>query len=191
MSAEHDRLAETLETLRSLVAFDTRTLFDENGSLLPAQLWPREASLAVTSIVSRELFSEGRLVGVEHRVRLSDRVRALELALKEMGSLAGRAPPPETLEEMTDAQLISVIYEVKGVSSALEAAGSTINWQNASPEQIDQDYTKITAYYDLLRPSRRSSAALSSPAPAQRMLPSPTPDVLRRQMQPQRRPLRP
>jgi hypothetical protein len=93
--SDHDRLAETLATLRSLCSFDVRTLFNADGSLLPAQLWPSEASLAIVGITSRELFQEGRLVGVEHKVRLSDRTKALALSLQELGLLTDRLPPTD------------------------------------------------------------------------------------------------
>jgi hypothetical protein len=145
MSTEHDRLTETLATLRSLVAFDIRTLFDDRGSLLPAQLWPSEASLAITSIVSRELFQDGRLVGVEHRAKFSDRVRALELSLKELGALVEREPPPTDPDEMSDAELAARIRELHGPTGPH-------SWEAAEPERIDADMRSLISAYRLLRP---------------------------------------
>jgi hypothetical protein len=169
--SDHDRLTATLATLQSLVAFDVRTLFDDRGSLLPAQLWPSEASLAITSIVSRELFSEGRLCGVEHRVKLSDRTKAVELALKELGSFADPVPLPETVDEMSDAELAARIRELHGPTGPH-------SWETAEPEAIDRDMARLIAAYRLLRPDAFIDAKNPAQGAPQRLLSPPSPECL-------------
>jgi hypothetical protein len=152
-----ERLDEILSTLRTLVSFDVRTLFDNNSALLPVALWPAGASLAVSSIQSRELFSgygDNRvLIGVKHNVKLSDRVKALQLAMAEAGLLTDRPPPPgrepigavtyEVIEQMTDAELAHRL-----VATALSRAGTPSPWEDATDAEIDADFAKIVACYD-------------------------------------------
>lgn len=178
------RLDEILETLRGLVRFDVRTLFDEHGALLPPKSWPAEGVMAVSSLTSRELFvgagKDRALIGVQHTVKLSDRVRALELALRELGTLAPDcAPLPETLEEMTDKQIIRIIVDARDTGAALKAAGSTLDWLDdaTAPKAIDEDFRRITAAYDLLRPNVRLWPVSEKPwRRRQRMLPPPVAD---------------
>jgi hypothetical protein len=162
------RTDEVLETLRSLVKFDMRALFDGNNSLLPPSLWPQEAALAITSIVSREIWSgsgqDRTLVGIEHKLRLSDRIKAVELALKELGMLTDRQPPTNP-DDMTDQQIAHVLYEV--VSSRVPAG-----WEHKTDEEIDRDFARIVAAYDERRPGIREHATKSPPAVV-RMLPAP------------------
>jgi hypothetical protein len=104
---------EILRKLRSLVSFDLRSLFDTNNAVLPVAEWPDEASLVVTNISSRELFDgagpDRVLIGVEHKVRLSDRIRAVELAMKQQGLFAEPPADPaddhRPVDQLTDAEL--------------------------------------------------------------------------------------
>jgi hypothetical protein len=175
-----DHLSETLRVLRNLCSFDIRSLYDEHSSLLPVACWPPEASLAIVGVTSREIFSgsgaERCLVGIEHKIRLSDRVRALELALRELGALAPDRIPPQDIEQMSDREIVKVIYEIHGTGGALKAAGSTLDWQEASDDQVDEDYQRITALYDLLRPHVRHAPPQNPAAGRQRLLaPPPAP----------------
>jgi hypothetical protein len=168
------RIDEILDTLRSLVRFDVRTLYDANNALKPVQLWPKEASLAVAAITSRELFAgsgDNRvLIGVEHSVKLSDRTRALQLAMTEAGLFAERLPPPADPAEMSDSDLIRTIeYHVIDGNHASR-------WETMTDAQIDYDFAKIVACYDERRPGAREHAATPPHAPVppgQRLLPPP------------------
>jgi hypothetical protein len=168
-----DRLAEIIETLGALCRFDIRALYDEHSSLLPVAAWPAEASLAIVGLTSRELFvgppSERVLVGVEHKLRLSDSVRALELALRELGALAPDRLPPEErdLDSMSDRELIQrVEYHI--IHNPKFDPGHY--WGAMSEEAIDEDFARVCASYDLMRPGMREK---SSPEPVQRYLPPP------------------
>jgi hypothetical protein len=181
----NERLDEALGTLRALVRFDLRTLFDGNSSLLPVAMWPEAAAVAVTSITSREIWSgagsDRVLVGIEHTVKLSDRVRALELALKEMGALTD--PQPRTdLDQLSDRELIErVEYHI--INSPNEGHEPGHYWGVMSNEQIDADFERLCASYDLLRPGKRAARAAAEPA--QRFC------LPQREIRHQRRPQRP
>jgi hypothetical protein len=168
-----DHAAEVLETLRNLVKFDLRTLFDGNNSLLPPALWPQEAALAITSITSREIWSgtgqDRTLVGIEHKLRLSDRIKAVELALKEAGVLSPDRVPPEELEpdDMSDAQIMQRLRELYRVDNRKS------RWATATDAEIDSDFAEICEAYDERRPGVRSNATETTPAAVQRYLPAP------------------
>jgi hypothetical protein len=167
MTTEPRSVDEILQTLRSLVRWDARTIFDEHSNaLLPPSRWPAEASLAITSVTSRELYAGSGanriLVGMEHSVRFSDRIRALELAMREAGLFADRLPLTDP-SEMTDQQIAHVLYEV--VSSRAPAS-----WENKTDAEIDADYARITTCYDERRPGvRLNTPPETPPAPVQRL----------------------
>jgi hypothetical protein len=170
-----DRLEEVLGTLRSLVAFDLKSIFDEHHSLLPVQLWPQEACLAVKDLTSRELFAgtgkDRVLIGVRHTVRLSDRVRALELALREAGLLHPDRMPVTDLDQLTDRELIErVEYHV--INNPSNEPGHY--WGVMSDEQIDADFARLVTAYRALRPNVVIDARNPSADDAQRLLPAPT-----------------
>jgi hypothetical protein len=167
---------EILQTLRSLVNWDVRSLFDERtDAVRPPSKWPAEASLAVTGVTSRELYAgsgpDRILVGVERTLRFSDRIRALHLAMQEAGLFAERIPPPADPAEMTDAELIRTVeYHVLEGHTASK-------WETMSDAQIDHDFSLICAAYDARRPGARQShpepPQRPRSAPAARALPCP------------------
>jgi hypothetical protein len=159
---ETQRLTELINTLTAMAHFDPRSLFDTNNSLKPVQLWPREAALAVSAITSRELFAgsgqDRVLIGVEHTVKLSDRTKALELSLRELGAFADRIPPPSDPSQMTDAELI------RTVEYHLVDGHTASKWEAMSDAQVIEDYRRITEAFDRRCPGAR----IPDPAPPQR-----------------------
>ena len=84
--------ARILEELRRIALCDYRTLFDEKGNLRPVTEWTEELGSCVTSIevVKRNLHPDDGQTDLIHRVRLADKVKALEALSKHFGLLIDR-----------------------------------------------------------------------------------------------------
>jgi phage terminase small subunit len=84
--------ARILEELRRIALCDYRTLFDEKGNLRPVTEWTEELGSCVTSIevVKRNLHPDDGQTDLIHRVRLADKVKALEALSKHFGLLVDR-----------------------------------------------------------------------------------------------------
>jgi phage terminase small subunit len=84
--------ARILEELRRIALCDYRELFDAKGNLRPITDWTPELGSCVTSIevVKRNLHPNDGQTDLIHRVRLADKVKALEALSKHFGLLIDR-----------------------------------------------------------------------------------------------------
>lgn len=73
-----------LSELRKLAGYDAVNLFDENGNLTPMSDWPMSSRAAVVGLEFEERFerdgnNERVHVGTARKIKLADKIRALEL----------------------------------------------------------------------------------------------------------------
>ena len=72
--------------LRRIATFDLRQLYDRKGDLLPPEKWPKDIAKAVAACDTHEIFNnDGDKTGESKKVRMSDKIRALELLGKTIG----------------------------------------------------------------------------------------------------------
>jgi phage terminase small subunit len=81
-----------LDQLRALSMVDIRSFFDDDGALLPPSQWTTDMGCAVSSfdVVKRNVTSGDGKVDDVFRIRLADKVRALEMLAKHFGLLVDR-----------------------------------------------------------------------------------------------------
>jgi phage terminase small subunit len=84
--------AKVLETLHSIATMDMRDFYREDGTLKQPQEWTHAQGLGVSSldVVKRNLTSGDGQVDTVFKVKLCDRVRALESLAKHFGLLVDR-----------------------------------------------------------------------------------------------------
>jgi phage terminase small subunit len=77
---------EVLTSLTKIARFDIRSIFDHRGNLKPIHEWPEEAAVAAAGV---EVVMRRRGSGTERvqKVRIIEKVRALELLGKHLGIL--------------------------------------------------------------------------------------------------------
>lgn len=98
---------EVLEEIRALAFVNLRGAFAEDGSLLPLQEMPENVSKALQSVETDEMFA-GRgayrvKIGRTRKVKIADKIRALELLAKHFKLLSDTAPKdssPETAPQV-------------------------------------------------------------------------------------------
>ncbi len=77
-----------LRELRRIASSDMRKIFAKDGSLLPVDQWPEDMARAVQSVEVDELFEgvgrEREQVGVTKKIKFWDKIKALELAGKNL-----------------------------------------------------------------------------------------------------------
>jgi phage terminase small subunit len=75
-----------------IARFDPRSLFDVNGNLLAVKDWPDGTAAAVSSIevVKRNVYVGDDKVDDVIKVRLADKLKALEMLFKHLGLLTER-----------------------------------------------------------------------------------------------------
>lgn len=86
-AAERNRIDidELVQSMASMVRFDIKDLYDENGSLLPIPEMPKEARLMIESFEVQEMFSDNTTVGVTKKVRTIKKLDAIEKLMKHLG----------------------------------------------------------------------------------------------------------
>jgi phage terminase small subunit len=84
--------AKVLETLHSIATMDMRGFYREDGTLKQPQEWTAAQGVGVSSldVVKRNLTSGDGQVDTVFKVKLCDRVRALESLAKHFGLLVDR-----------------------------------------------------------------------------------------------------
>ena len=84
--------AKVLETLHLIATTDMRDFYTDDGTLKQPQDWTRAQGLGVSSldVVKRNLTSGDGQVDTVFKVKLCDRVRALESLAKHFGLLVDR-----------------------------------------------------------------------------------------------------
>lgn len=82
------------EGLAKIAFAEVRSAFDKDGKPLPLHAMPPDISLAINSIETDELLDgqgeNRRSIGVTRKLKVSDRLRALELLGKDLGMFTDR-----------------------------------------------------------------------------------------------------
>lgn len=75
-----------------IARFDVRTLFDIAGNLKPAKDWPAEVAAAVASfeVVKRNVYTGDDKVDDVIKIKVADKLKALEMLFKHKGLLTER-----------------------------------------------------------------------------------------------------
>jgi hypothetical protein len=73
-----------LQELRTIGLVDIRDLINEEGGLRPKSEWPEEVSRSISSIEITELREDGEGIGEVKKIRLNDKIKALELVGKNL-----------------------------------------------------------------------------------------------------------
>jgi len=74
-----------LQQLRDIGTFDVRDIFNDDGTLKPISNWPESAGRAIEAIeVNEEYDKSGEHVGTAKRVKLINKLKALELTGKQL-----------------------------------------------------------------------------------------------------------
>lgn len=79
---EHEQV---LHQLRSIGNFDVRSLYTDEGQLKPVSEWPEEAAVAVAGVEISDIYEGKEHVGFTKKVKLLDRIKALDLSGKQLG----------------------------------------------------------------------------------------------------------
>lgn len=69
-----------LRRLVMIASADLRTILDEQGNVLPPDMWPDEVAAAVEGIEVSEIGHEGQSIGLVKKIRRASVLKALELA---------------------------------------------------------------------------------------------------------------
>jgi phage terminase small subunit len=106
---------KTLKELSKIIYFDIRTLFDKNNNLKEISDLDDIASSVVSSIEVFEEFSgkgeNKKLIGYTKKIKLCDKVQALDKAMKYHGLYLGKETLADDLSNMTTVELIAKITE--------------------------------------------------------------------------------
>lgn len=128
--AERTKLSQdrVIEELAAIAFSDIRKMFDVTGKLLPPHDLPDDVAAAVASLVIQTPHDVG---GVGVRVRLSDKLRALEMLGRHLGMFKDPKPGVSTvtvdaskLAHMTDEEIASGIANADKLLAALAAVPS-------------------------------------------------------------------
>ncbi len=108
-----------LDGLMRVAFVDTRKLFGPNGELLPPTELDDDTAAAIAGIeVKTEIISEEKGGGSERtsKIKMSDRMRALELLGKHLGMFDKKddKPPADPLAEISGADLVAMLARLRG-----------------------------------------------------------------------------
>lgn len=114
-----------LQRLASIAFFDICLLFDDSWNLLPATKFPPQAAAAIANL--EVIKARGRMAG-GLKVRLHDKVRALELLAKHLGLFKEQPAPPSTglsidvsqLARLSDEDLDQAIAKIQKMCEKVE-----------------------------------------------------------------------
>ena len=79
-----------LTELKSISFSDIRQIFGDNHELKPVSEWPEEIARMLSGIEVDELKEDGIKIGLIKKVKLVDKIRAIELMMKNMNMLTDR-----------------------------------------------------------------------------------------------------
>lgn len=95
-----------IDEFKSLATTDITALYDADGALKPMEAWPEREKAAVLSVDTYEEFSgrgeDKQLIGYTKRIKLADKLRALELIAKTLAMFKDQEMG-EGLEAIADA----------------------------------------------------------------------------------------
>lgn len=115
--ARKDRMVEELlNEIRQIALFDIRDLYDEDGALKNVKQLPKHIAKALQGIESEEVHVEGVKVGETKKVKLWDKLKAVELLGKQLNMFIQRTEVTGrvTLEDLVSKSFTSV--ESKAIS---------------------------------------------------------------------------
>ena len=82
-------LAEVLLQLKRLAMFDTRALFNADGSVRPPSEWPDDIAAVIAGVEVQELNvgkgDERQQIGVLKKVKLIERTKSLDMLMRHLG----------------------------------------------------------------------------------------------------------
>lgn len=114
-------IERVLNELKFIGMVDIRKIYDDKGNLKPVSDWPDDVARAVSGIETEELF-EGRgdereMIGISKKVKLNDKIRALELIGKNLAMFIER----HQIEVVaTPEDLVLASYKVQEAKDAAE-----------------------------------------------------------------------
>lgn len=80
-----------LQEIRMIASSDIKELYGESGSLKAPHEWPEHIRRAVQAVETKEMVGDdGKVGGQVNRVKLWDKLKAVEMILKTMGKLTER-----------------------------------------------------------------------------------------------------
>jgi hypothetical protein len=79
-----------LTELRSIAYCDMSGAFDSDHSLKPLEDWPEELRRRIAGIEVDEIKEDGIKIGVTKKVKLVDKIKAIELMMKNLNMLTER-----------------------------------------------------------------------------------------------------
>lgn len=93
-----------LEELMNIAFADIGEIYHEDGSVLPMKDIPERVRRAVAGVEVTTLFAEGVDIGEKRKVRLADKIRALDLLCKHLSLLDA---PAERLVYIINGEKVS------------------------------------------------------------------------------------
>jgi phage terminase small subunit len=79
------RAQDVIQRLRDIAFADLAEAFDGEGQPLPVPKMPKHLRLALSSVKASTIYAQGVDIGEKLEIRLSDRIKALELLGKHLG----------------------------------------------------------------------------------------------------------
>lgn len=113
-----------LSEIRSISFSDLTQLYDENGFLLEPRDWPEEVKRNVQALDQHDITEKGQRVGVVKKVKLYDKLKALELMGKTMSLFKERVDHGIT-ESFADLVMASYESEPSGEGNEQSNMGET------------------------------------------------------------------
>jgi hypothetical protein len=130
------------QEMHALSVSDVRSIYDEQGRLLPVNQWPESVSVAVQSVESQELFDSDQVqVGVTRRVKFWDKNKSLEQLAKLHKLLT------DTVEHTGQVTLADLILASYKVNEAVEPAAvqlSSNQIPNVTERPVGGTLTNVT-----------------------------------------------
>lgn len=131
--------ARTIAELGRIAFADIRGLFNKDGALKPVSQWPDDLARAIAALDTDELFDgRGRRrqrIGLARKVRLADKLRALEMLGRSFGLFKDKVEVRTTVEQMSDEELAAVIADVRELRAALEQGAGESGEGTGAPRQ--------------------------------------------------------
>jgi phage terminase small subunit len=115
--------ARTIAELGRIAFADIRGLVNKDGSLKPVNLWPDDLARAVAVLDTDELFDgrgrRRRRIGVARKVKLANKLRALEMLGRNFGLFKDKVEVRTSVEQLSDEELSAALDELRELRAAL------------------------------------------------------------------------
>ena len=111
-----------LDEIKSIGLVDIRKAYDDEGNLLEAHQWPDELSRSIAAVEVHEEYQKGVFVGRTKRLKMWDKLKALELLGKNrklfIEESKGNTNVVQIFQNLTD-PMISAVERINLIESAL------------------------------------------------------------------------